>query len=170
MKPISRRDLAVLAVGIAVAAWLLVRAYYGQVPLLDWWLSVPIGVLAVAEALGARTLRARLAAERVAGSSRRGSGQAAGRTAGPVRPVEPMLVARIAVLAQASAYVGAVFLGIWVGVLVHVAPAVNRLQSAGGDTVASLLGVVLAAALVAGALWLESVCRVPPGEESPTPE
>ncbi len=150
MTPVRRRDLAVLAAGLAVAAWLLVRAWYGSLPALEWWLPVPLGVLAVAEAMGARTLRVRLAA---------------------ARPVEPMLVARLAVLAQASAYVGAVFLGFWAGVLLHVAPGVGRLRAAADDTVTGLVGIGSSAALVAAALWLESACRVPPSatDEDPAP-
>ncbi len=164
MTPVRRRDLGVLAAGLAVAAWLLVRAWYGALPPLDWWLPAPLAVLAVAEALGARTLRDRLAALRQARTG------ATGRSsrAAPVRPVEPMLVARLAVLAQASAYVGAVFVGVWAGVLAHVAPAVGRLQAAGGDTLAAVIGIVSSAALVAAGLWLESVCRVPPEEDGPT--
>jgi hypothetical protein len=166
MTPVRRRDLAVLALGLAVASWLLVRTWYGQLPPLDWWLPLPLAVLAVAEALGARTLRARLAALREA---RAASGRGGAKPpAGPVRPVEPMMVARLAVLAQASAYVGAVFAGIWIGVLVHVGPAVRRLQAAGSDTVTASVGIVCAAGLVAAALWLESVCRVPPEEDGPT--
>ena len=163
MTPVSRRDLAVVALGLALAAWLVVRATYGSLPPLRWWLPLPLAVLAVAEALGARTLRTRLAAQRAA---RRGL-----RPAEPgaplVRPVEPMLVARLAVLAQASAYVGAVFTGAWAGVLLHVAPAVSRLSAAGGDTVTAVVGVACAAALTGAALWLESVCRVPPDEDDP---
>ncbi|NEK60561.1 DUF3180 domain-containing protein [Geodermatophilus sabuli] len=163
MTPVRRRDLAVLAAGLAVAAWLVVRATYGDLPALRWWLPVPLGVLAVGELLGARTLGARLAAQR----DRRPPAE---RGSAPVRPVEPMLVARLAVLAQASAYVGAVFVGLWVGVLAHVAPAVSRLQAAGGDTVTAVIGVVCAAALVGAALWLESVCRVPPESGGDGPE
>jgi hypothetical protein len=165
VKPVSRRDLAVAAVGLAVAAWLLFRTFYGELPPLDWWLGVPLGVLAVGEALGARTLRARLDAEREARSASRRGVEVARRTAGPLRPVEPMAVARLAVLAQASAWVGAVCAGVWAGVLVHAASQLGTLQTAPGDTVAAVVGVVLAAALVAAALWLESVCRVPPGDE-----
>ncbi|MGR7025166.1 DUF3180 domain-containing protein [Geodermatophilus sp. URMC 62] len=159
----NRRDLLVVALGLTLAAWLVVRATYGSLPSLRWWLPVPLGVLAVAEALGARTLRTRLAAEREA---RRGAraGRPAERAAPLVRRVEPMVVARLAVLAQASAFVGAVFAGVWAGVLLHVAPAVRRLQAAGSDTLTAVLGVVLAVALTAAALWLESVCRVPPEE------
>ena len=166
MTPVRRRDLAVLAAGLAVAAWLLVRATYGQLPRLDWWLPTPLAVLALAEALGARTLKVRLAALR---SARAGAGRpGATMSHGPVRPVEPMLVARLAVLAQASAYVGAVFAGVWAGVLVYVGPEVGRLQAAGNDTVTAVIGLVSSAALVAAALWLESVCRVPPEEHDPT--
>ena len=84
-------------------------------------------MLAVAEALGARTVRARLAAVRELRKSR---GTAAKATTGSVRPLEPMLVARLAVLAQASAWVGAGFVGVWAGVLAHVGagrrPAAGR--------------------------------------------
>jgi len=167
MTPVRRRDLVVLAVGLAVAAWVLVRAWYGELPQLDWWLPAPLAVLALAEALGARTLRVRLAAQR---NARRAQGRAA-TTAPPARPVEPMMVARLAVLAQASAYVGAVFAGVWAGVLAHVGPAVGRLQAAGGDAVTAVLGILAAASLVAAALWLESACRVPPSstEDEPSP-
>jgi uncharacterized protein DUF3180 len=161
MKPLRRRDLVVVAVGLAIAAWLLVRAGYGLLPRLDWWQPVPLGVLAVAEAMGARTLSARLAAER---ERRPRPGRPAPGTA--ARPVEPMLVARLAVLAQASAYVGAVFAGCWAGLLLHTVPALGRLSAAPGDTVTGVLGVVLAVALVAAALWLEQVCRVPPDQPS----
>ncbi|MCF6506227.1 DUF3180 domain-containing protein [Blastococcus sp. MG754426] len=167
MAPVRRRDLAVLALGFALAAWVLVRAWYGDLPPLRWWLPAPLAVLALAEALGARVLRSRLHALREA---RAGRGPT-GRDAAGVRPVEPMLVARLAVLAQASAYVGAVFAGVWLGVLAYAGPAVGRLQAAGSDTVTAVLGLLAALALVAAALLLESACRVPPGsaDDDPSP-
>ena len=170
MKPLRRADLGVLALGIAVATWLVVRVAYAHLPPLHWWLPAPLGVLAVAEALGARTLRARLAAERAAraAAARSDRGDRSDQPSRPValvRPVEPMLVARLAVLAQASAYVGGVCGGLWAGVLAHVGPLSARAQAARSDAVAAVLGLVCAAALVAAALWLESVCRVPPGGE-----
>ena len=162
MTPVRRRDLVVLAGGLAVAAWLLVRAWYGSLPSLDWWLPVSLAVLALVEALGARTLRDRLAAQREARA-----GRAPGAGERPARLVEPLLVARVAVLAQASAYVGAVFTGVWSGLLAHVAPLAGRVQDARSDTVTAVIGVVCSLALVAAALWLESVCRVPPDEDDP---
>ncbi|RBY77875.1 DUF3180 domain-containing protein [Blastococcus sp. TF02-09] len=163
MTPVRRRDLVVLAAGLALAAWLLVRSWYGELPSLDWWLPAPLAVLAVAEGLAARTLRGRLADQRAARAGRPPQ-------AGEVRLVEPLLVARLAVLAQASAYVGAVFAGIWGGVLAHVWPAAaDGVQAAGGDTVTAVIGVVCSIGLVAAALWLESVCRIPPDEDGPAP-
>jgi len=42
---------------------------------------------------------------------------------------------------------------------------VRRLEAASSDTFTAVLGVVSSAALVAAALWLESVCKVPPDDE-----
>jgi Protein of unknown function (DUF3180) len=168
LTPVHRRDLVVLAAGLALATWLLVRAFYQQLPPLDWWLPAPLAVLAVAEALAARTLKARLTALRAA---RTRSAAATAARAAQVRPVEPLLVARLAVLAQASAYVGAVFTGVWAGILAYVGTEVGRLQAAEHDTVTAVIGTLGSAALVAAALWLESVCRVPPSstDDEPVP-
>ena len=169
MRPVPRRDLGVLALGLAVAAWLLVRTTYGDLPPLRWWLPLPIAVLAVAEAGGARYLAARLGDLRRARSVGRHGRPDDAPPPPPARPVEPMLVARLAVLAQASAYVGAVVGGVWLGVLAYVGPATGRLEAAGSDTVTAVLGVLCSGALVAAALWLESVCKVPPGDEDEAP-
>ncbi|WP_409331055.1 DUF3180 domain-containing protein [Trujillonella humicola] len=170
MKPVSRRDLLVVAVGLAVATWLVVRAAYGDLPPLRWWLPVPVALLAVAEAMAARTLSRRLGALRAARRGARGGRPpAAASPAAPrpegARPLEPMLVARVAVLAQASAYVGAAFTGVWAGVLLYVVPALGRLDAAADDTVAGVIGVLSSVALTGAALWLEHVCRVPPSED-----
>jgi hypothetical protein len=109
----------------------------------------------------------RLEAEREARSGNRPASAAPALS--PVRPVEPLLVARIAVLAQASAWVGAGFAGLWAGVLAYVASAVGDLKAASGDTVTSALGLGFSLALVVSALWLESVCRVPPGGDDRGP-
>ena len=161
MSPVRRRDLVVLALGLALASWLLVRSWYGSLPALDWWLPAPLAVLAVAETLGARTLRTRLAAERAARA-----GRAPRPGSPPVRRVEPLLVARLAVLAQASAYVGAVATGVWGGLLAHVGPVADRVRAAGDDTVTAAIGIGCSLALVAAALRLESACRIPPEQEA----
>ncbi|MEI4273515.1 DUF3180 domain-containing protein [Klenkia sp. LSe6-5] len=162
MRPVPRRDLAVLALGLGVAGWLLVRTLYGSLPVFHWWQPLPLLLLAAAEALGARSLRARLGADRERRRAAR-SGEAAVLVPGQRadEPVEPMLVARLAVLAQASAWAGAGFAGLWGGALVFTATQVGRLAAAPGDAVAAALGVACSLALVAAALLLESACRTP---------
>jgi predicted outer membrane lipoprotein len=54
-------------------------------------------------------------------------------------------------------------------VLLHTGPALGRLGAAWGDTVTAVLGVLLAAGLTVAALWLEHVCKVPPGEDDDEP-
>ena len=164
MNPVRRRDLLVVAVGLALGSWLVVRAAYGVLPPLHWWLPVPVGVLAVAEALGARTLRTRLAAER---ERRPRPGRPS--PAAAARPVEPLLVARLVIVAQASAWVGAVFTGVWAGVLLYTVPSLARLTAARSDSVTGVIGVLCAAALAVAALWLEHVCKVPPEDDEQRP-
>ena len=57
---------------VAIAAWLLVSATYGELPALEWWLPAPLAVLALAEALGAedRLARAALLTRKSAGGTR----------------------------------------------------------------------------------------------------
>ena len=165
MRPVPRRDLAVLAGGLALATWLLVRAVYGDLPRLQWWLPAPLALLAAAEAGGARSLGARLGALRRARAAGRGGRPDGAPPLPPVRPVEPMLVARLAVLAQASAYAGAVFAGLWAGLLLYTVPALGRLSAAAGDTLTGVLGVLMSAALIGAGLWLEHECKVPEDRE-----
>jgi hypothetical protein len=57
---------------------------------------------------------------------------------------------------------------VWAGVLLYVGPQVGRLQVAGNDTVTAVIGLASSIGLVAAALFLESVCRVPPEDDRPT--
>ncbi|SCX39350.1 Protein of unknown function [Klenkia marina] len=162
MRPVSRRDLAVVALGLSVVGWLVVRALYGSLPGFHWWQPLPLLLLAVAEVLGARSLRARLGADRERRRAAR-SGEAVAMTPGQRvdEPVEPMLVARLAVLAQASAWAGAGFAGLWGGALVFTGTQVGRLAAAPSDALAAGLGVACSLALVVAALLLEGACRTP---------
>lgn len=162
MRPVPRRDLLVVALGLGVVGWLVVRAFYGSLPGFHWWQPLPLVLLAAAEALGARSLRARLGADRERRRAAR-SGEPVALAPGQRvdEPVEPMLVARLAVLAQASAWAGAGFAGLWAGALTFTATQVGRLAAAPGDALAAGLGVACSVALVGAALLLEHVCRIP---------
>src|SRR5260370_30294616 len=90
MKPTRARTLALTAVVCAVGMWLLLRQVYMSLPLLPWSGVPALGVLALAEAVCGRSVRARL----------RGRGT----------PIPPIAVARLAALAKASS-LAAAFIG-----------------------------------------------------------
>src|SRR6185503_12946931 len=77
------------------------------------------------------------------------------------RPVQPLTAARAVALAKASSLVGALMVGVWVGVLVTVFPIMASSAAAGEDRTTALVGLVGSAALVAAALWLENSCKTP---------
>lgn len=154
MKPVGptrSRDLATTALLTGVLSYLLVRAYYGDLPALPWTSSAALGALAVAEGVVARTTRLRIA-----------------RHPG-TRPADPLVVARLVALAKASSMVGALLAGAWMGAFCYTYLARDRLVAAGRDAVISVLGVLAAALLVAAALWLEQSCRTPASPDDDLP-
>jgi len=137
------RDLAGIGAVIALLSWFLVEQYYGSLPPLPWFLPLSLGILGVAELMGARILRARIRGD---------SG---------LPPLEALMAARALALAKASAVAGAGFTGLWLGFLAYTVPNLGFLAAAGDDTVTGIVGVLCSALLVAGALVLENACRTP---------
>ena len=87
--------------------------------------------------------------------------------------LHPLVVACSVVIAKASAWVGAVVLGWWLGVLVY--PGAAALGVAGGRRghPGAVVAAISAFALVVAALWLQHCCRSPgePTENGePAPE
>lgn len=147
------RDLAALLVAAGAAAYILVRAYYGSLPRLQWFVPVSLPVLAVAEAVFGFQLRSRI-----------------GRRPGTV-PVDPLVAARAVVLAKASAIVGAVVAGVWAGLLGYLLPVRDTITAAADDTPTGIVGCAGALCLVAAALWLEHCCRAPrPPDREDSPD
>lgn len=138
------RTLALLILGAGLVAFLLA----GQTPgRLELPLSAPVTValLAVAEFVGAKVVRDRLA-HRV---SPRG------------RPLHPLQVARAAALAKASSPAGAVLLGAYGGLAAWTLPRRDSLPPFAPDPLVVLLSAVACLALVVAALLLERACRTP---------
>jgi hypothetical protein len=75
-------------------------------------------------------------------------------------PIEPIFVAKLAVLAKASSHAAAIVAGLYGGFLAYT---LNHLGEPGinADSRASGLSVASSLALVAAALFLEYNCRVP---------
>lgn len=141
--PTKWTTLVAVAAVSAVLGWVLTRHYYADFPRLPWFGSAALLALAVLEVATTVHIRRRL-----------------GRDA-RTDPIEPMTVARSAVLGKASALVGAVYAGAFVGIggwlLSH-----RDVRAAEQDTPMALLAVGAGVALLAAALWLEHVCRIPP--------
>jgi hypothetical protein len=141
MKPTRWPVLVLLAVVAGAVAYAVTRSSYDSLPRPSAAELFGLALLMIAEFYVAVMTRARL-------SGRAGT-----------RPINPLVVARMAALAKASSIVGSLATGGYAGFLIWVAklgsPAANT------DTTTSAFGVGLALGLVAAALFLEGVCRVP---------
>jgi hypothetical protein len=149
MRPTRPASLVVAALAAAALAWLLISVFYADIPPLPWLPAVTLAGLAVLEAYLALNTRARI--DRRPGRD----------------PVDPLAVARFAVLAKASSQAGAIFGGFSAGLAAWL--LVERTRAAYDDLPAAVAGTVASAALVAAALWLERCCRVPerPDDDEP---
>ncbi|GAB3149317.1 DUF3180 domain-containing protein [Micromonospora sonneratiae] len=152
MGPTRPATLVVFGLGAAALAWLLISAvYYEQnFPPLPWLPAVTIVGLAVLEGYAAMNTRARI--DRRPGRE----------------PVDPLAVARFAVLAKASSLAGSIFAGFYAAITGWL--IIEPTRAASSDVPAAVAGLVASLALVAAALWLERSCRVPePPEEEQEP-
>ncbi len=142
MTPTRPWTLLAVAAVCAVAAWLVVRSSFAGLPTLPWTGAPALVVLAIAEALSGRNLRAKIM----------------GRRDG--KPLAPIAVTRIAALAKASSLGGAVFGGLATGFFVYTAGFLD-LPVPRGDAINAGITAVAAGILVAAALYLERCCRAP---------
>ncbi|MGK2879334.1 MAG: DUF3180 domain-containing protein [Mycobacterium sp.] len=141
-----KRDLLVAAVLAAVVVYVLVTLLYRYFPPLTLWTGISLVVVAVAEALWGGVVRARIDEGHIG--------------VGPGM-LDPLVVARSVVIAKASAWVGAIALGGWLGVLGYLLPRRSEMRVAADDTAGAVAAALCALALVAAGLWLQHCCRSP---------
>jgi Protein of unknown function (DUF3180) len=144
--------LAAVAAVCAIVAWLVVRSSFAGLPTLPWTAVPALLLLAAAEAVSGRNLKARI-------SGRRGG-----------KPLAPIAVARMAALAKASSLGGAAFGGLAAGFGIYTAGFLDMAVPR-HDAINAAATVVAAAVLVAAALYLEHSCRAPrdPGDNGASP-
>ena len=147
MGPTRKRDLTAAVIGTAVVGYLLVVLLYRWFPPITVWTGLSLLAVGVAEAGWARYVRAKISDGEI--------GDGPGW-------LHPLSVARSLVIAKASAWVGALALGWWVGVLVYLLPRRSWLRVAGEDTAGTAVAAFSALALVVAALWLQHCCKSPP--------
>ena len=146
MGPTRKRDLTAAVLGTAVAGYLLVVLLYRWFPPITIWTGLSLFAVGVAEAGWARYVRTKISDGEI--------GDGPGW-------LHPLSVARSLVVAKASAWVGALALGWWVGVLVFLLPRRSWLRVAREDTVGTSVAAISALALVIAGLWLQHCCKSP---------
>lgn len=147
MGPTRKRDLTGAVVAAAVGGYLLVTGLYRFFPPITAWTGLSLLAVAVAEALWARYVRAKIDDGEIG--------------AGP-RELHPLTVARSLVVAKASAWVGALMLGWWAGILVYFLPRRSWLRAAAEDFSGAVVAAASALALLIAAMWLQQSCKSPP--------
>lgn len=146
MGPTRKRDLTAAVVGAAVLGYLLVNGLYRWFPPITVLTGLSLLAVAIGEALWARYVRAKIADGEI--------GPGRGR-------LHPLAVARSLMVAKASAWVWALMLGWWVGLLVYFLPRRSWLRAAAEDTTGTVVAAISALALVVAALWLQHCCKSP---------
>lgn len=140
-------SLLVAVAGAMLVAWYIVRTFYGSLATFSVWISVPLILLALLDFLLAWYIRRSIKDNRV-GLDR--------------HQLHPLHAARALVVGRASAWAGAIFLGIGLGAGIYVWPKAGVLAAAQADTPGLIVFAVTGLLLSAGGLVLERACRVPP--------
>ncbi|MGH3656513.1 MAG: DUF3180 domain-containing protein [Micromonosporaceae bacterium] len=153
--PTRPATLFVVALAAAATSWVLIGRYYGEVPQLTWLPAGTLLLLAIIEAIAARIIKRWV--ERRPGTE----------------PIDPLAVARFVVLAKASSVAGALFFGLYGGVLVWVWAESSTTPAVANDLAPAAEGLGASLLLVAAALFLERCCRIPkprPDQDEDDPE
>lgn len=146
MSPTRARDLVAVTAVAAIVSYLVVLTLYRWFPPLTVWTGLSLAAIGAAEALWGGYVRAKINANEI--------GDGGGR-------LHPLAVARSVLIAQASAWVGALVLGWWLGVLGYLLPRRDELRVAAADTLGAAVAAICALALVSAALWLQHCCKSP---------
>lgn len=164
MKPTKPLVLVATTVAIAVVAYVVIRFWDhigdDRVPSVPLSAPVTLAVLAAAVLAVALGLRSRFAAYREL-RARIESGQPRDPNERKVKPIDPLQAARALVLAKASGLVGSVFAGIYGGYGLFL---LGRLDLAiyRSEALRCAFAFLAGAALVAAAIYLEHILKVPP--------
>jgi Protein of unknown function (DUF3180) len=153
MPPTRLRELALIALAAAVISYVAVLNLYRWFPPLTVWTGLSLALVGLAEAGWAFYVRAKVNDALV--------GVGSGR-------LHPIAVARTVIVAQASAWVGALVFGWWLGVLAYLLPRHGELRVAAADTPGAVVAAVCALVLVIAALWLQHCCKSPPQDPADT--
>ncbi|MEV7614714.1 DUF3180 domain-containing protein [Streptomyces sp. NPDC089799] len=158
MKQLRPAVLAGIFVVAGVLSWAAARLWnsYGTLPGVPLAAPIVLAVIAVVLLATALSLRSRLKAQRE-------------RRPGAKR-VEPLMAARAVVFGQASALVAALVAGMYggTGLFLYLAD-LTEVPARRDQAVYAGFAVLAGWAVIAAALFLERVCKLPEDEEGPGP-
>ena len=146
MGPTRKRDLGIAVIAAVVVGFLLIHVLYRYFPPITLMTGLSLLAVAGVEAGWGFSVRSKIKDGKI--------GVGAGR-------LHPLAVARSVAIAKASAWLGAVMLGWWLGVLVYLLPKRSELRVAAADTPGVIIAAASAFALVVAALWLQECCKSP---------
>ncbi|WP_030757883.1 DUF3180 domain-containing protein [Streptomyces griseus] len=154
MKQLRLKVLAGLFLVAGVLSWGGARLWdsVGTLPSVPLAAPVVLAVIAVVLTATALSLRARLKAQRERRPGAKG--------------VEPLMAARAVVFGQASALVAALVAGLYGGVGVFLLGSLD-VPARRDQALYAAAAVVAAFGVIAAALFLERVCRLPEDDEGP---
>lgn len=141
MRPTRIGPLAALLVGVAAVVWGVLRVTEARgtaLPDLTWTAPAGVAVVALVVLVTTLALRSRLRGDR--------------------KP-DPLGVARMAVLGKASAHVGPIVGGFYLGYLLLLLQGLE-VTSRRDRAVLSAVALLASVLLTAAGLWLERTCRV----------
>lgn len=148
MRPTRPSTLVALLAVVTALVWGMLRVADQRgtsLPDLDWLAPVGITVLAVAVLVCWVAVRSRLRSDRLP---------------------NPLGVARMAVLGKASAHVGSIVGGFYLGYLLVLLPGAEA-ASRRDRAVIAVVALAAAALLTVAGLLLERACRIRGGDEGP---
>jgi hypothetical protein len=144
LEPTRPATLAVAALAMTALSWIGMSNWWKDLPPMPWLPPLTLVGLAIFEAFEAFNTKSRIDRKRGAPA------------------LQPLVVARYAVLAKASALAGALFGGLYLGMTSWLLAQKDVLEKANDDLPQSVLGTAGSILFVAAALWLERSCRIPP--------
>jgi hypothetical protein len=145
--PTKIATLVVAALVAGALSWWGFDQFFADIPDLNWLPGLTLAGLAIVEFAAAHNTRAKI--ERRPGRGR----------------VNPLLVARYAVLAKASSLAGAIFTGVYGGASIWALTTRGELRVADQNLPPAVAGLIGSVALLAAAIVLERACRVPPSKD-----
>jgi phosphatidylglycerophosphate synthase len=153
VKQLRIRTLAGTLVLAGVLSWAVAKLLdsYGALPSVPVAAPIVLAVIAAVLLATALSLRSRLKAQRE-------------RRAG-VPPVEPMMAARAVIFGQASALVAALVAGLYGGTCVFLIMNELDIPARRDQAIYAGLSLVAGIAVIAAAVLLEHVCKLPDDDE-----